>query len=250
VHELASTGGAVGQGKAFGCGEPDGPCEATPPQPIVINNASKAHVGCVLLKSMQQIMSSSPQSSFKASYMPGFSRGMLVEGRYRMAQGVPSVRESPTFRCAALTLAGELYEVAAGPQCLHASCVRRKALLRMCELVDEARVEQPIDSAIVRHVQPHLAFGPAARGRPERARRKHQEQPAYQTCVDAAAASPALPARQFGCSATATPSDFAFSRQPYQVAGLSYGGTGPSAAAACAGTKEVFVTSTVHARTI
>lgn len=42
---------------------------------------------------------------------------------------------------------GEVYKDAR-PQCLHAYCVRRKALLPLCELVDEAGVRKPIDSAL------------------------------------------------------------------------------------------------------
>lgn len=51
---------------------------------------------------------------------------------------------------------GELYELSGGPMCLHGYCVRRKALLPLCEMVDEARVGQPIDTVLALHVLPRL----------------------------------------------------------------------------------------------
>lgn len=50
---------------------------------------------------------------------------------------------------------GEIYEDAR-PQCTHAYCVRRKALLPLCELADEIGVREPVDGMIARHASSRL----------------------------------------------------------------------------------------------
>jgi GR25 family glycosyltransferase involved in LPS biosynthesis len=45
---------------------------------------------------------------------------------------------------------GEIYEDAK-PQCTHAYCVRKKALLPLCELADQVGVREPVDTMLVRH---------------------------------------------------------------------------------------------------
>lgn len=45
---------------------------------------------------------------------------------------------------------GEVY-VDATPQCLHAYCVRRKALQPLCELADGIGVREPVDAMLVLH---------------------------------------------------------------------------------------------------
>ncbi len=50
---------------------------------------------------------------------------------------------------------GEVYEEAR-PQCTHAYCVRRKALLPLCELADEVGVCKPVDAMLAHHATPRL----------------------------------------------------------------------------------------------
>lgn len=50
---------------------------------------------------------------------------------------------------------GEVYE-GARPQCTHAYCVRKKALLPLCELADEAGTRKPVDTMLVHHATPRL----------------------------------------------------------------------------------------------
>lgn len=50
---------------------------------------------------------------------------------------------------------GEIYE-GARPQCTHAYCVRRKALLPLCELADDVGVCVPVDAMLVFHATSRL----------------------------------------------------------------------------------------------
>jgi GR25 family glycosyltransferase involved in LPS biosynthesis len=50
---------------------------------------------------------------------------------------------------------GEVYDNAM-PQCTHAYCVRRKALMPLCELADEAGVRKPVDTFLVHHATSRL----------------------------------------------------------------------------------------------
>jgi GR25 family glycosyltransferase involved in LPS biosynthesis len=50
---------------------------------------------------------------------------------------------------------GEVYEDAR-PQCTHAYCVRKKALLPLCELADEAGVRKPVDTMLAHHAVSRL----------------------------------------------------------------------------------------------
>lgn len=47
---------------------------------------------------------------------------------------------------------GEIYEEAR-PQCLHAYCVQKKALLPLCEMADDLGVRKPIDSMLCDHAR-------------------------------------------------------------------------------------------------
>jgi GR25 family glycosyltransferase involved in LPS biosynthesis len=50
---------------------------------------------------------------------------------------------------------GDVYENAM-PLCTHAYCVRKKALMTLCELADEAGVRKPVDTFLAHHATPRL----------------------------------------------------------------------------------------------